>query len=117
MIISLTKTEGRISKMPILEINIRMSDGTKLVEVYTESDNSASVEFDRYLNALREAEQAIYAVFYPDKVFTLNVANSRRQPGEAESPIVPLPRPDCRKDDPLCRLGDEGPIPCAEVAQ
>lgn len=115
MIQSLTKTpiQGGNGE---LEISVYMKDGTKHVVVHAVGDNSAYDEFDRYLNALREAEQAVFAAFYPDKVFTLNAANSRRQPGKAPTPIVPLPRPDVRKDDPLCRLGDEGPVPCREGA-
>lgn len=43
--------------------------------------------------------------------YEINGFNIGRQPRQANKPVEPIPRPDCTKVDPLCLLGDEGPVP------
>lgn len=108
MIQSLNKTTGQT---PVeLKIQVKMSDGSKITEVFARGDNSASIEWDRYQNALRVAEQAIYAAFFPDQVFKANADNSRRQPGQAGEPASPVSGSIAGSHCDYCRHGDEGPI-------
>ena len=76
-------------------------------------ENSASLPQDMMYNLQRALDMAGREVILG--LEAKDAPDPRRQPKQAFPTLGQVPRTDCRKDDPLCVLGDEGPIPVPEV--